>query len=84
MSYHGNMKKMPFLFALLFLLTSCNQQTYSFKEVTGFEASDITHMQVSTSVYQSFAWVVDKKYHFSNYHLYIIYICHEHVLHKTC
>lgn len=57
------MKKMSFLLALLFLLTSCNQQIYSLKEVTGFEASDIAQMQVSSSVYQSFAWVVDKKYH---------------------
>ena len=57
------MKKMSFLLASLFLLTSCNQQIYSFKEVTGFETSDITQMQVSSGVYQSFAWVVDKKYH---------------------
>ncbi len=57
------MKKMSFLLALLFLLTSCNQRTYSFKEVTGFEVSDITQMQVSSSVYQNLAWVVDKKYH---------------------
>lgn len=57
------MKKMSFLLALLFLLTSCNQQTYSFKEVTGFETSDITQMQVSSSVYQSLAWFVDEKYY---------------------
>lgn len=63
MSYHGSMKKMSFLLASLFLLTSCNQQIYSFKEVAGFETSDITQMQVSSGVYQSFAWVVDKKYH---------------------
>lgn len=54
---------MSFLLTLLFLLTSCNQQIYSFKEVTGFETSDITQMQVSSSVYQNLAWVVDKKYH---------------------
>ena len=63
MSYHGNMKKMSFLLVLLFLLTSCNQQTYSFKEVTGFEVSNITQMQVSSSVYQSLAWIVDEKYY---------------------
>lgn len=57
------MKKMSFLLALLLLLTSCNQQTYSFKEVTGFEASDITQMQVGSGVYQSFAWIVDEKYY---------------------
>ena len=57
------MKKMSFLLASLFLLTSCNQQIYSFKKVTGFETLDITQMQVSSGVYQSFAWVVDKKYH---------------------
>ena len=57
------MKKMSFLLVLLFLLTSCNQQTYSFKEVTGFEVSNITQMQVSSSVYQSLAWIVDEKYH---------------------
>ena len=57
------MKKMSFLLALLFLLTSCNQQTYSFKEAAGFEVSDITNMQVSSSVYQSFSWVEDKKYY---------------------
>lgn len=43
---------MSFLLALLFLLTSCNQQTYSLKEVAGFEVSNITQMQVSSSVYQ--------------------------------
>lgn len=32
------MKKMSFLLASLFLLTSCNQQIYSLKEVTGFES----------------------------------------------
>lgn len=63
MSYHGSMKKMSFLLVSLFLLTSCNQQTYSFKEVAGFETSDITQMQVSSGVYQSFAWVVDEKYY---------------------
>lgn len=63
MSYHGNMKKMSFLLALLFLLTSCNQQTYSSKEVTGFEVSNITQMQVSSNVYQSLAWIVDEKYY---------------------
>ena len=57
------MKKMSFLLVLLFLLTSCNQQTYSFKEVTGFEVSNITQIQVSSSVYQSLAWIVDEKYH---------------------
>ena len=57
------MKKMSFLLTLLFLLTSCNQQIYSFKEVTGFETSDITQMQVSSSVYQSLAWIVDEKYY---------------------
>src|SRR5690606_16508175 len=63
MSYHGNMKKMSFLLALLFLLTSCNQQIYSFKEVAGFEVSDISGMQVSAGVYQSAAWFVDEKYY---------------------
>ena len=63
MSYHGNMKKMSFLLALLFLLTSCNQQIYSFKEVAGFEVSDISGMQVSASVYQNAAWFVDEKYY---------------------
>lgn len=57
------MKKMSFLLVLLFLLTSCNQQTYSFKEVAGFEVSDITQMQVSSSVYQSLTWLVDEKYY---------------------
>ncbi len=57
------MKKMPFLLALLLLLTSCNQQTYSFKEVAGFEVSNITQMQVSSSVCQSLAWIVDEKYY---------------------
>ena len=57
------MKKMSFLLVLLFLLTSCNQQTYSFKEVTGFKVSNITQMQVSSSVYQSLAWFVDEKYY---------------------
>ena len=54
---------MPLFLLLSFLLTSCNQQIYSFKEVAGFEASDITQMQVSSSVYQSLAWIVDEKYH---------------------
>ncbi len=63
MFYHGNMKKMSFLLALLFLLTSCNQRTYSFKVVAGFEVSNITQMQVSSSVYQSLAWIVDEKYY---------------------
>lgn len=57
------MKKMSFLLVLLFLLTSCNQQTYSFKEVTDFEVTNITQMQVSSSVYQSLAWFVDEKYY---------------------
>ena len=57
------MKKMSFLLASLFLLTSCNQQIYSFKEVTGFEVSNITQMQVSSSVYQSLAWIVNEKYY---------------------
>lgn len=63
MSYHKSMKKIPLFLLLPFLLTSCNQQIYSFKEVTGFETSDITQMQVSSGVYQSFALVVDKKYY---------------------
>ena len=63
MSYFRNMKMMSFLLVLLFLLTSCNQQTYSFKEVTGFEVSNITQMQVSSSLHQSLAWIVDEKYH---------------------
>lgn len=63
MSYHKSMKRTPLFLLLSFLLTSCNQQTYTFKEVAGFETSDITQMQVSSGVYQSFAWVVDKKYH---------------------
>lgn len=54
---------MSFLLALLFLLTSCNQQTYSLKEVAGFEVSNITQMQVSSSVYQNLAWLVNKKYY---------------------
>lgn len=54
---------MSFLLALLFLLTSCNQQTYSLKEVAGFEVSNITQMQVSPSVYQNLAWLVNKKYY---------------------
>ena len=63
MSYHGNMKKMSFLLASLFLLTSCSQQTYSLKEVAGLEVSSITQMQVSSDVYQSYAWTVDEKYY---------------------
>ena len=58
------MKKISFLLALLFLLTSCKQKTYSFKEVAGFEVSNITQMQVSSGVYQSLAWIVDEKYYF--------------------
>ena len=57
------MKKMSFLLASLFLLTSCNQQIYSLKEVAGFEVSNITQMQVSSSVCQSLAWIVDEKYY---------------------
>ena len=57
------MKKISFLLVLLFLLTNCNQQTYSFKEVTSFEVSNITQMKVSSSVYQSLAWIVDEKYY---------------------
>ena len=57
------MKKMSFLLILLFLLTSCNQQIYSLKEVAGLEVPSITRMQVSSSVYQSLAWTVDEQYY---------------------
>ena len=57
------MKKIPLFLLLPFLLTSCNDKTYSLKEIVGFETSDITGMQVSSSVYQSLAWFVDEKYY---------------------
>ena len=57
------MKKILLFLLLPFLLTSCNNQTYSLKEIVGFETSDITAMQVSSSVYQSLAWFVDEKYY---------------------
>ena len=63
MSYHKSMKKIQLFLLLPFLLTSCNDKTYSLKEMVGFEASDITGMQVSSSVYRSLAWFVDEKYY---------------------
>lgn len=58
------MKKIPFFLLLLpFLLTSCNDKTYSLKEIVGFETSDIVGVQVSSSVYQSLAWSMDEKYY---------------------
>lgn len=46
-----------------FLLSSCNQSTYSFKDITGFYVANISKMTVSSSCYQSAAWSVDKKYY---------------------
>jgi len=57
------MKKTLFLLVLPLLLTSCSSKTYSLKEITGFEVSNITRMQVSSSVYQSLAWDVSEKYY---------------------
>ncbi len=57
------MKKIhPFLLVSL-LLTGCNCKVYSFKEITGFEVSEITQTRVSSSVYQNAAWDVDEKYY---------------------
>ena len=56
------MKKSVALFLLPLLLTGCVNQTYSFNEAYGFEITDITELQVSESVYQSFAWKVDIEY----------------------
>lgn len=46
-----------------FLLSSCNQSVYSFKDITGFDVANISKMTVSSSCYQSAVWSVDKKYY---------------------
>ena len=46
-----------------FLLSSCSQSSYSFKDITGFDVTNISKMTVSSSYYQSVAWSVDKKYY---------------------
>lgn len=46
-----------------FLLSSCSQLAYSFKDITGFDVGNISKMTVSSSCYQSEAWSVDKKYY---------------------
>ncbi len=57
------MKKISLFFVLSFLLAGCNQETFSLKDVAGFEVTDISKMTVSASVYQSLAWYVDEKYY---------------------
>lgn len=46
-----------------FLLSSCSQLAYSFKDITGFDVGNISKMTVSSICYQSAAWSVDKKYY---------------------
>jgi len=53
------MKKIILLVISLLLITGCNNvETYSLKEVSGFDTSNIKSITVSSSVYQSFAWAV--------------------------
>lgn len=66
------MKRMILFIFFSFLLASCSQSAYSFKNITSFDIADISKMTVSSSVYQSAAWSVDKKY-------YSIFDC-DHVL----
>ena len=57
------MKKIWLFLILPFLLVGCGEHTYTLKEISGIEVSNITYMQVSSSVYQSLAWNVDEKYY---------------------
>lgn len=55
------MKKTILLAICLLLLTGCNNgETYSLKEASGFEVSNIKSITVSASVYQSSAWAVNE------------------------
>ena len=63
------MKKLSIL-SLAFLgivsMTSCsNSEVYSLKEASGFDLSNISSVQVSESVYQSFTWnLIDDAYQY--------------------
>ena len=55
------MKKTILLAVLLLPLTGCNNgETYSLKEASGFEISNIESIIVSVSVYQSAAWAISE------------------------
>ncbi|MFA7010257.1 MAG: lipoprotein [Bacilli bacterium] len=55
------MKKTILLAVLLLSLTGCNNgETYSLKEASGFEISNIESIIVSASVYQSAAWAISE------------------------
>ena len=55
------MKKILLLVISVLTLTSCNNaETYSLKEASGFEISNIKSMTVSAGVYQSAAWAVNE------------------------
>lgn len=57
------MKRMITFIIFSFHLASCNQSAYSFKDITSFDITNISKMTVSSSINQSAAWSVDKKYY---------------------
>lgn len=46
----------------IFTMSSCSDtETYSFKEACGYEVFDISSIQASQSVYQSYAWIISEE-----------------------